>query len=57
MLYRVIKNKFNRTYTSKDISNYLGDYFVNVGKQYALKIVPSSTPINEYLWKIDQKYK
>ena len=41
-------------YMPKDISNYLGDYFANVGKPYAQKIVPSSTYINEYLSKIDQ---
>ena len=41
-------------YMLKDISNYLGDYFANVGKQYVQKIVPSSTHINEYLSKIDQ---
>ena len=41
-------------YMPKDISNYLGDYFANVGKQYAQKIVPSSTHINDYLSKIDQ---
>ena len=38
----------------KDISNYLGDYFANIGKQYAQKTAPSSTHINEYLSKIDQ---
>ena len=38
----------------KDISNYLDDYFANVGKQFAQKIAPSSTHINEYLSKIDQ---
>ena len=38
----------------KDISNYLGDYFPNVGKEYAQKIASSSTHINEYLLKIDQ---
>ena len=37
----------------KDISNYLGDYFTNVGKQYAQKIAPSSTHINENLSQID----
>ena len=36
-------------YMLKDISIYLGDYFANVGKQYAQKIVPCSTHINEYL--------
>ena len=41
-------------YMQKYISNYLGDYFVNVGKQHAKKIVPSSTHMNEYLSKIDQ---
>ena len=41
-------------YMPKDISNYLSDYFANVGKQYAQKIEPSSTHINEYLLKIDQ---
>ena len=35
-------------YMPKDISNYLGDYFANEGKQYAQKIAPSSTHINEY---------
>ena len=38
----------------KDISNYLGHYFANVGKQYSQKIMPSSTHINEYSLKIDQ---
>ena len=38
----------------KDISNYLGDYFANVAKQYTQEIAPSSTHINEYLLKIDQ---
>ena len=41
-------------YMKKYISNYVGDYFANVGKQYAQKIVPSSTHINEYLSKIGQ---
>ena len=40
-------------YMPKYISNYLGDYFANVGKQYAQKIAPSSTHINDYLLKID----
>ena len=30
----------------KDISNYLSDYFANVGKQYGQKIAPCSTHIN-----------
>ena len=38
----------------KYISNYLGDYFANVRRQYAQKIAPSSTHISEYLLKIDQ---
>ena len=41
-------------YIPKDISNYLGDYFANVGKEHAQKIAPSSTHINEYLSKKDQ---